>query len=453
MRRSVDCEGMPPLVCVGLSHRTAPLEIREQLSVAGSRVHARLAQGAWRDERRGLGFDELALLSTCNRTEVYATHSDPTNGHALTPGSMNALLASVCQASGSLDETLVYRKSGADALKHLCLVASGLDSMVPGEAEVLSQVDEARQMAISAGSAGPLLDAVFRTAVRAGRRARAETQIGHLPASVASEAIRWIRVRLDRPVAEARILVVGTGQVARVAGEILRKAGARHLEIVGRSCDSTRELSIHLRAMPLAWHALAAGIARADVVVATTAAPHAVIPLDLVVDVFRTRSTDHRLLIADLAVPRDVEPDVASLPAIEVLDLDGLQQRLEGNLAERLREAPKVQAIIGEEMAHFEAWQASVRLRPVLTRLHQRAEAIRESEVTRWLSRMPHLDPAAREAVESLSRTLVGKLLSVPSRRLRTASAREQAHEWSEALAALFELTPASERGDSVVRE
>lgn len=444
---------MPSLVCVGLSHRTAPLSIREQLAVAGSRLHALLSQGAWRDVGRSLGFGELALLSTCNRTEVYAVPSDPTDGHALTPDNVNALLASVCPTPASLDETFVYRKSGADALKHLCLVASGLDSMVPGEAEVLSQVDEAREIAVAAGSAGPVLDAVFRTAVRAGRRARAETQIGHLPASIASEAIRWIRLRLGRPVAEARIVVVGTGHVARVAGEILRKAGARQLEIVGRSCDSTRELSLHLRATPLPWHALASGIAIADVVIATTAAPHAVIPLDLLVDVFRTRSANHRLLIADLAVPRDVDPDVASLPAVEVLDLDGLQERVEANLAERLLESPKVQAIIDEEVAHFGAWEANVRLRPLLTRLHQRAESMRASEVARWLSRMPNLDPAVGEAVESLSRALVGKLLSVPSRRLRAASDRKQSHAWSEALAALFELTPAPEHGDSAVRE
>lgn len=444
---------MPPLVCVGLSHRTAPLAVRERFAVSGSRAQAVLATTDLRVVGRQLGFEELALLSTCNRTEVYAALSDPMRGVSDLPQDPSGLLASICHAPTGLDGATVYHKSGAAALRHLCLVASGLDSLVPGESEVLSQVDEARHVSAAAGSAGPVLDAVFRTAIRAGRRARAETQIGQLPASVASEAIRWICTRLDVPIATARVLLVGTGRVARVAGEILRDAGVRHLDIVGRSCDSTHELGEQLGATPLPWHGLAAGIQGADVVLATTAAPHAVISLGLVVDVLRTRSIGRRLLIADLAVPRDVEPGVGGLAGVEVLDLDGLQVRLEANMAERLREAPRVHAIIDEELAHFEVWQASVRLRPVLTQLHQRAEVIRQREVDRWLARSPSVDAATREAVESLSRAVIAKLLSGPSRRLRATGDRAQLHALADALSELFELGRGDGNGDHAVRD
>jgi glutamyl-tRNA reductase len=433
-----------PIVCVGLSHRTAPLSARELLWIEPSRRHAVLASGTLHAAGRRCGLDEFALLSTCNRTEVYAATSDPALRFDRLPDGGVDLLASVCHTPARLQPSHCYHKVGSAALEHLCIVAAGLDSMVPGESEVLGQVAEARQVAVAAGSSGPTLDAAFRTAVRAGRRARAETAIGQRPASVASEGIRWMGDRFGS-LADAHVLIVGTGRVARVAAEILRSRGVRDLVVAGRTHEHARDLSNRLGAATLPWHGLAAGIQQADIVLATTAAPHTVISRDLVADVLTKRAPCRRLLFADLAVPRDVERGVADLPGVELMDLDQLQTRVEANLLQRSQEIPGVRSIIEEEMAHFEMWQSNARIRPVLTRLHHRAEAIRQQEVDRVLARMPAMDPESRECIEALSRSLVARILASPSRRLRAEPDAVRSGEWSAVLAVLFGLDQSSQ--------
>lgn len=428
-----------PIICVGLSHRTAPLTAREQFWIEPSRRHEVLASGELRAAGGHLGLYEFALLSTCNRTEVYAAPADATQTIPRVPDGAVDLLARVCKMPAPMGPGLVYHKVGSAALEHLCMVATGLDSMVPGESEVLGQVAEARRVAESAGSSGPTLDAAFRTAVRAGRRARAETRIGQRPASVASEGIRWIGDRFG-PLAGAHVLIVGTGKVAQVAAEILRSHGVRDVVFVGRTHEHARDLSKRLGAATVPWHGLAAGIERADVVLAATAAPHTVISRELVADVLTKRAPTRRLLFADLAVPRDVEPAVGDLPGVELMDLDQLQARVEANLLERSNEIPGVRSIIDEEMAHFEVWQSNARIRPVLTRLHHQAEAIRRQEVNRALARMPAMAPESRECIEALSRSLVAKILASPSRRLRAESDAVRSGEWSDVLSVLFGL-------------
>lgn len=428
-----------PLVCVGISHRTAPLAVRELLAVEPARVHAILSGTELRDRSCRLGLSEFALLSTCNRTELYAAAPDPSSRFTVMPTGAEELLARVCQSPSRLNQSHVYSMVSSDALRHLCMVASGLDSMVPGESEVLGQVAEGRRVSLAAGAAGPILDAAFRTAVRAGRRARAETRISRQPASVASEAIRWMRDRFGE-LSAAHVLVVGTGSIARVAAEILRADGVRHLNVIGRTRESTQQLSAHLGATAMPWHELAAGLERADIVLATTAAPHAVISRELVTEVLLGRDASRRLLLADIAVPRDVEPGVAELPGVEVFDLDQLQSRIGTNLEERCLEAPRVHAIIDEEIAHFETWRSGAALRPVLTSLHHKAEAIRLVEVERAIARMPAVDSEMRARIEALSKSLVAKLLAAPSRRLRAEPDPVRSGEWTDALTALFGL-------------
>jgi glutamyl-tRNA reductase len=435
-----------PLVCVGLSHRTAPLAVREQMALGHAARHTVLSASWLRAAARTAGLGEVALLSTCHRTELYAAAPDPGLRFQTIPQGVGALLANACGVPHDFASPFLYARVSAGAVRHLCAVAAGLESVVIGESEVLGQVAEAHEESVKAGAAGPILDAAFRAAVRAGRRARAETGICRHPASVASEAVRLVQER--RPgLASERLVVVGTGRMGRIAAERLHAAGATHVRVVGRTLQSARELAGPLGATPLPWHELAAAIHDADVVVASTAAPHPVITRELVLDALTGRAPERVLLLMDIAVPRDVESSVTELPGVEVLDLDHIQERVEAHREERAREVPRVEAIIEEEAALFEAWRHGAQLRPVLAGLHSRAEAIRREELERTLRRLGSLDPDTRRQIEALSHALVGKLLDAPSRRLRAATDPGQSEAWVDAMRVLFEL-PAEEGAD-----
>jgi glutamyl-tRNA reductase len=428
-----------PLLCVGLSHRSAPIEIRERLTLSpeasGTVLDAQWASASLRD----LGLGEVALLSTCNRTELYAATPVAERSSMIAPDDAVGLLARACDVDPGFVAPFVYRKHGSQAVGHLCAVAAGLDSLVPGEAEVLGQVAEAHERAERRGAAGPVLRAAFQTAVRAGRRARAETAFGRLPASVASEGVAEIESRFPE-LARCRVAVIGTGRMARAAAGALAARGVRELRIVGRSHEHTRELAAAFGAREAAWHELADTLREIDAAISTTGAPHAVITRELIESVLPLRPAGRPLLLGDIAVPRDVEPSVGRLPGVELRDLDHLQAQVEVNLGERRREIPQVERIIAEEVAHFEDWRRGVLLRPVLAALHARAEAIRQREMARTLDRLGGLSPELRGHLEAFSSSLVAKLLDRPSRRLRSAPDTGRAEELGHALRELFDL-------------
>lgn len=428
-----------PLVCVGLSHRTAPLAVRERLALATGARHDVLSAPWLRDAAHDIGLGEVALLSTCNRTELYAAAPDPALRFQELPDGLAGLMARACAVPEDFARPFLYTRVSSGVVRHLCAVAAGIDSVVLGEAEVLGQVADAHEQSVQTGAAGPILDAAFRAAIRAGRRARAETGICRNPASIASEAIRLVREHRPGVLAE-RVVVVGTGRMGRAAADILHASGVRDLRIVGRTLETARVLARPLGARALPWHELAPALEDADVVIATTAAPHPVITRDLVAASLARRSAGGALLLADIAVPRDVEATVADLPGVEVLDLDHIQANIDAHLHERAREVPRVEVIIEEEAAQFEAWRHGAQLRPVLAGLHARAEAIRRHELERTLRRLGPVDPDTRRQLEAFSQALVAKLLDTPSRRLRSASDPGVSRAWAEAMRKLFDL-------------
>lgn len=404
-----------PITCVGLSHHTAPLDLRERLTF--SRGEARAALQLVRDpELRAAGIAELSLVSTCNRTELYAAAADP----AVRFSDVPALLTDVLLRSRALDPDEVspslYGYASTAAVRHLCRVAAGLDSAILGEAEVLGQVATAHEWATQAGAAGPILEAAFRAAVRAGRRARAETGICRNPMSTATEAVRLVR---EVAPAAADVLIVGTGDLARLLGRALRDSGFAHLAVIGRTTEHAQSVAAAIGATARPWHELREALRQADVVLTSTAAAHTVITRELVQSALAVRQPGRTLTFVDLAVPRDVEPLVRELPGTSLHDLDTLQQRLNGNHAERRREVPLVDAIIEEEVTLFEAWRHGAELRPVLAAMHSHGEEIRRQEIERVLRRLGGKDPEVHREMESLSRALVAKLLHEPSARLR----------------------------------
>lgn len=394
-----------PLACTGVNHTTASVVLRERLalgSVAQRRVLDALRHAP------GAPFGELAILSTCNRTEVYATPV----------AASEALLELLAKIAGVPPQALqphTYSERGVAAVRRLCRVATGLDSMVLGESEIQGQVAAAFRTAAEAGTTGPVLTAAFRAAAHAGRRARSETGIGHLPTSVSSAAIRLLQ-DVAGPLDRLSVLLVGTGKMGRLAGIALRRSTAR-LSVISRTAAHARELAQQCDAQALGWHELLPAIAAADAIICSTGAPHAVVSRDLVRGAIAEGGMRRRIFV-DIAVPRDVEPAVSELAGCELYDLDRLQQRLAGNLEARRQEIPAVLRIIDEEVERFDAWRRRQAVHPLLIEMRAQGETIRQREVARALKRLGPASPEVAALLDEFSKSLVNKLLHEPTRRL-----------------------------------
>jgi glutamyl-tRNA reductase len=428
-----------PVVCLGVAHQSAPLAVREQFAFSSGARQEFLA--ALADQVVPLGIAELALLTTCNRTELYAATGDAAHRFGGLPTALPRLLAQHRGLPLALLQRHAYARADLDAVRHLCRVAAGLESMVLGEAEILGQVGEAQEAAERGGTLGTVLRGAFETAVRAGRRARADTAIARTAVSVSSEAVRMVEA-LGVDLAAAHVLLVGTGKVGRLAARALRAHGVRELAVISRTAASAEELAGACGAQPLPWHALEAALRDADVVFTGTGAPHAVLTRELMLSALQRRAEGRQLLLVDLAVPRDVEPGVDDLPGVAVRNLDDVQRRVAGNLDGRRREIGAVEAIVADEVERFEAWLNGIELRPVLAALAAYGEAERRRVLQRALARRDAATPELREQLEAVTRTLVARLLHAPLRRLRDESDPIRREQQAELVRELFGLAP-----------
>jgi glutamyl-tRNA reductase len=422
------------ILCLGLSHHTAPVELREHLNLSASTIAAALARFGCGSAERPAGYQELVILSTCNRLELYAAaHTDD----------FAPLIALLSESSGRPRgefEHSLYRYTEDDAVLHLCKVAAGLDSMIVGETQILGQVTEARSAALGQGAAGPVLSALFLTAIRAGRRARAETGISRNPASVSSAAVRLAEERVGS-LANAQVLVVGAGEMAELALAALVRRGVTGVTVVNRTDERAQQLAQRWQARALTFERLADALATADIVVTSTGAPHMVI-FPHMVEAAMAQRPDRPLVLVDIAVPRDVDPGVNAIPHVHSYDLDDLQAHASTTVAERRREVPAVEAIVAEEATAFESWARGLDALAVITGLRARADAIRSAEVEKTLRRLAHLDEEDRRRIEALSEALVNKLLHEPTVRLKAEAGNGHAAEYASVVSYLFGLVP-----------
>jgi glutamyl-tRNA reductase len=421
------------IVCLGLSHHTAPVELRERLSYTRPALKAALAHLGCRTHEAWAGLAELAILSTCNRLELYAC----------VPGAaeagFEALLGFVAETRGlpGLRDKF-YRLAGPDAVVHLCRVAAGLESMILGEPQVLGQVADAYQTALSQNAAGPVLSALFRAALRAGKRARTETGISRNPATISSTAVKAAEAAVGE-LAAARVLVVGAGEMAELAVEALRARGAGRVTVVNRTFARAAQLAERWGARAVTFERLADALAEADIVLTSTDAPHFVITADLARAALASRA-ERPVVFIDIAVPRDVDPQVRDLPGVHCYDIDDLEAHLNGGLAERRQEVPRVEAIVSEEAEAFLNWSKSLEITPLIADLRAKADGIRRAEVEKTLRRLPHLGDAERQHIETLTEALVNKLLHDPTVRLKAEARQGNAATYAAALRELFAL-------------
>jgi glutamyl-tRNA reductase len=407
------------LELVGISHHRAPVELRETVALD------RAACGEL--SRRLAGADaEAVCLSTCNRTEVYVVRA-----HG------GAAEAALVERSGRDDDELapaLYRLRDEAAALHLFRVAAGLDSMVPGEGEILGQV----RAAFEAGAPGPVLDRLFRQALHAGKKVRAQTAIAEAPASVASAAAA-LAEQVVGVLAGCRILVVGAGKVSELAARNLRSRGAEIAFVANRSPDRAAELARRFGAEAIPLARAADELPRADVVVASTSAPGFVLGRDEVARALRRRR-GRPLFLVDLAVPRDVDPAVDALDGCYRYDIDDLEAVVAETLAGRRREAERAEAIVADEADRFRDWQASLDVVPAIASLRARAEEIRAAELRKAEARLGRLSEAERSAVESLTAQIVNKLLHLPTVRMKQAAAAADGVIYAETVRHLFGL-------------
>ena len=402
------------IVLVGISHHEAPIELRERAALDPKRAGA-LARTL------ATGGSEAVCLSTCNRTELYLADE---SAEAAEEKAEAALLALESDLGPAL-----YRLRDEAAALHLFRVAAGLDSMIPGEGEILGQVRVARD----AGASGPLLDRLFRHALQAGRKARTETAIGENPASVASAAAA-LAEQVFGDLNGRSILVVGAGKTGELAIRNLVSRGASIAFVANRTGERADELTQRFGGESLPLESIEEELARADVVLSSTSSPDWILTRAQVERTLHARK-GRPLFLIDLAVPRDLDPAIHELDGCYLYDIDDLEAVVAETLSGRRVEAERAESIVADEAERFRAWQASLDVVPAITSLRARAEQIRDTELRR-----AKLNDAERKAAESVTAAVLNKLLHLPTIRMKQAAAAADGVIYADAVRHLFGL-------------
>ena len=418
------------LIVVGLNHRTAPVSVLERVAISEESLPKALHQlGTYEHVLEG------AILSTCNRTEVYAMAP---KFHAGVQDLRN-FLGEFCHVAPEdlADHLYTFHEDGA--VRHLFRVASGIDSMVLGESEILGQVRRSYQAALDEGLVTRVLGAAFRHALRVGKRARTETAIGRNPTSVSSAAVDLARKAFSNKSLEGRsIAVVGAGKMGSLAAKALARSGASNITVVNRTEEKAQTLADELGLEARSWDDLGAAISESDIVISSTTASATVIDRAIVQDAVKDRTTP--LLLVDIAVPRDIETSVAELPNVVLRDIDDLRGVVEANVGSRVGEVSKVEEIITSELAHFVEWERATEVGPTVSALVARADQLKEEELERLGSRVKDLTDEQRAQVERAMARVISKLLHVPINRAKELATSKQGYVYVAALRELFEL-------------
>jgi glutamyl-tRNA reductase len=419
------------VIVVGLNHRSAPLEILERVAVAPAHVAKALA-----DLRSRPSLDEVVVLSTCMRTEVYATAA---KFHPAVQDVRNFFCETGFCAPEDIADHLTVLYDDA-AIGHLFTVVSGLDSAVLGESEIQGQVRRAWDVARAEGAAGMVLSGLFRHALEVGKRVRSETAIARGTTSVSQAAVALATDHLGGSLAGRRILVLGAGQMGEgMAVALAGSADPGSVVVANRTPARAEALAERVGGQAITMAGLPTALAGADVLLTSTTSPHPILSRDDVEAALAARP-DRPLLVVDVAIPRDVEPSVAAVAGVTVLDLDDLRAFAEAGLAERRREVFRVRGIIADEVSAYLTDVTAREVAPIVAALRARADEVRDAEWRRLSGRLGGLDARQRQAVEALTKGIVAKLLHQPTVQLKDAAGTPRGEQLADALRVLFDL-------------
>lgn len=415
------------IVVIGVNHRTGPISLLERVSISPDALAKVISGLVSRSNIR-----EAAVLSTCNRTEVYAVAERFHGAYA-------DIRDFFCELGGLQPDELhphLYSQHDDAAVSHLFEVASGLESAVLGESEILGQVRSAWEAAQHEGGTRATLNLLFRHALETGKRARTETGIGKHTTSVSAAAVDMARDLLGS-LHGRRVLVVGAGEMGEGVAHALVHAGATDIIVTNRTEARAEALVQRIGGRIAPYHSVADELRAADVLV-TCSGAGTVIDFELVAEARKGARTP--LLIVDIAVPRNVAADVEVVPGVTLLNLDHLRDWAARGLAQRQAEADRVRQIVGEEVERFGLEATARQAAPLVAQLHEKADAVRQAELERFHNKLASLDPAQREAVEALTKGIVAKLLHGVSVRLKDDAGTPQGERNAAAVRELFDL-------------
>ncbi len=421
------------IVVVGVSHKTAPVDVREKFAAASDALPQVLARLSSRKELR-----ETLFLSTCNRVEVFADGKQA----ATVESAIREVLAERAGVAPNEIAPYLYKREGGDAVRHIFRVAASLDSMVLGEPQILGQVKDAWEAAQAAGTLGSYLGRCVHRAFGVAKRVRSETSLGVGLVSISSVAVDLAK-RIFGDLTGHSVLLLGAGEMAEQAAKSLGK-GARELRVCNRSYERGASLAQQIGAEVAPWSALEPELVRADVVIVSTASPSYVVTSEMVKRVMRARR-GRTLFFIDITVPRNVEPDVHKIDNVYVYNIDDLEKQVAENIRQRTGEVTAAEAIVAEELADFEAWARSLDVQPTIVALRAKTRSVLMSELERSLgARLKHLGEGERAALMQMMESATNKLLHEPTTRLRAAASSEAGGELAQVLKHLFDLPDVS---------
>lgn len=421
------------LTTLGLNHTTAPVEVREKLAFpAAEQPHLlRLLM-----ERYGAA--EAAILSTCNRSEIYVVSGSGDGGEAI-----RRCLAEVRSVDVTGLTSCLYQLEGADASQHLFRVACGIDSLVIGESQILGQVRDALETAQAAGSARLLINEIFQRALRVGKRARTETDIGRGRLSVSTAAVE-LAGQIFGDLGGRRALLLGAGEMIELTAQYLVDGGVTGFVVANRTVERARGLARRFDGEAVPLDEIGARLEEADIVIASTAAPDFVLTAEMT----RAAAAGRRgrpLFLIDIAVPRDIDPAVRQLDDVFLFDIDDLEQVVQANRQEREEEIRSVEGLIGEEHAEFTHWLNALGASPLIKSLRQRAAELQERELERWMGKLGHLSEEDRQTVAAALRGYSNKLLHQPLVQIRELANAADGYQQLDTVRRLFNLDGAAE--------
>ncbi|HEX5472542.1 MAG TPA: glutamyl-tRNA reductase [Lacipirellulaceae bacterium] len=421
------------LAMVGCSHRLSSLAVRERLSFTPEQTRDALA--AWRVTHPDR---EAVLLSTCHRVELYAAAANPQA--SVDPPSLAEYLASFHNVPMDEIRSELLSLEGDDVVRHLFRVAASLDSMVLGEAQILSQVKQAYEMASEIGSLGPVINGAFQAAIRARRRIANETSLYRHRVSIPSVAIADFASRIFEQFGDKRVLVVGAGKMAQETLQYLTDAGAKQIVVLNRNLERAQSLAAHWQGQAAPWTELSKQLVSADIVVSTTGADRPVVTLYDYRENIARRRHQRPLFVLDLAMPRDFEPEIGDELGVYLYGIDDLTEACAQNRQARAEALPTAEQIIEEEVRSFLAEARHRASAPVITRFRRSLENVQTTELDRLYARLPELDDRSRQEIRQFADRLLAKMLHPPLESLRHESRNGSPHGLLEALQRLFQL-------------
>jgi glutamyl-tRNA reductase len=420
------------LLLVGVSHRTASVDLRERLDFSSRGLEHALRAVAARSSTA-----EAVVISTCNRAEVYIACRDPQRAVE----DLRAFFSDFHHLSPDEIRPHLYAHHDYDAARHLFRVSSGLDSLVVGEPQILGQVKDAFRVATETRSAGPLLNKLFHWAFGVGKRVRSETGLAEGAVSVSFAAVSLAR-KIFGNLGGRRVLVIGSGEMGRLTALHLKAQGVASIAITSRTLAHGQELADQIGGRIASWDSLQAVLLESDIVITVTGSPTPILT-KAAIKAAMPASRSRPLFLIDIAVPRDVDPAAGEIEQVFLYNIDDLQSIVRENVARRGAEVMRAEQIVDEEVQKFSSWQRSLEAVPTIVALRQRFEAIRKSELERLEPKLAGLSPDARARVEEITRLLVEKLLLHPTEQLKNAG---DAHLTSQYVAAINRLFDLAER-------